>query len=812
MAIEMSDTIILPVLALRDTVIFPEMIIPLFVGREKSVNALNFAIQDNSKILLVTQINGEVEDPKPHGLYETGVTADILQLLRLPDNSVKILVKGAKRVKVINYVDSNLFLKAEVSFVNDKVLTKSGKVKASIEVLRGFILNEFGNWNKLSKKIQFEAMDSISRIKDLGQFADIVTSHLNAKTEDKQKVLECFKIEERFELVYSLIKEDIAILNAKTELDKKIKSQIEEAQRKYYLNEMIKATSEKLEENGENNECSVDKYEKKIKTTKLSAEAKEKAIGDLKRYKKMNSISPEATVIANYLDWLLDLPWGKYTKTKVDFENAAKILDQSHYGMEKVKKRTIEFLAVLERVKKLKGQILCLVGPPGIGKTSLPESIAQATGRKFVRMSLNGVKDTSEIRGHRRTYIASMSGRIIQCIKKAGSSNPLFLLDEIDKIGKDYSGDPASALLEVLDPEHNKHFVDHYMEVEFDLSNVMFIATANTLNLPPPLIDRMEIIELSGYTEDEKVEITKHHLIPKLTKEHGLHEKEWEISDDALRKVIRLYTRESGIRNLREKLATLMRKALVEILTKKTQQVAVNVDNLKDYLGVHKFHYGDVEGEDLIGVTTGLAYTESGGDILAIESVLMPGKGEIKYTGKLGEVMQESIKAAYSYVRSCCLKFGIKSKQFQIHDIHLHVPEGATPKDGPSAGIAICTSIVSLMTKIPVSRTVAMTGEITLRGRVLAIGGLKEKLLAALRSGINTVILPKQNEKDIEELPSNIKENLKLIFVENVDEVICAALTEKFTPITIDEFIEQEKNLPLQKESNNLSSTKLFKH
>ncbi|WP_339047477.1 endopeptidase La [Candidatus Mesenet endosymbiont of Phosphuga atrata] len=812
MATETSHTIMLPVLALRDTVVFPEETIALFVGREKSVNALNYAMQNDSEILLITQIDEGVEDLKPQSLYKVGVIADILQLLKLPDSSIRIVVKGKKRAKIINYIDSSPFLKAEVSFISDEVVIKSNKVRDSVEALRESILSEFRNWNKFSKRIQFEGMDPINQIKDAGHLADKIASHLSARTEDKQRILECFKIEVRLELVYFLIKKEIAILDAKNELDKKIKSQIEEAQRKYYLSEMIKATSEKLENSEENNEHTVDKYEKKVKTTKLSAEAKAKAISDLKRYKKMNNTLPEATVIANYLDWLLDLPWGKYTKTKIDLESAAKILDQSHYGMEKVKKRIIEFLAVLERVKELKGQILCLVGPPGIGKTSLPESIAQAIGRKFVRMSLNGVKDTSEIRGHRRTYIASMPGRIIQCIKKAGSANPLFLLDEIDKIGKDFSGDPASALLEVLDPEHNKHFVDHYMEVEFDLSNVMFIATANTLNLPPPLIDRMEIIELSGYTEDEKVEITKNHLIPKLTKEHGLYEKEWEISDDALRKTIRLYTRESGIRNLKEKLSALMRKAIVEISTKKTQQVAVNVANLKDYLGVHKFRYGDVEEENLIGVTTGLAYTESGGDILAIESVLMPGKGEIKYTGKLGEVMQESIKAAYSYIRSCCLKFGIKSKQFQTNDIHLHVPEGATPKDGPSAGIAICTSIVSLMTKIPVNRVVAMTGEVTLRGRVLAIGGLKEKLLAALRVGINTVILPKQNEKDIEELPSNIKEGLKLIFVKNVDEVIFAALTATPTPIIADEFIEQEKNLPLQKESNNFSSTKSLKH
>lgn len=691
-------------------------------------------------------------------------------------------------------------------------MTKSNEIENTMGVLRRFILNEFENWNRLSKRIQLEAMSSISQIKDAGQLADTIVSHLDVKTEDKQKVLECFEIEERLKLVYSLIKKEIAILNARNELDKKIKSQIEEAQRKYYLNEMIRATSEKLEESGGSNDDTITKYEKKIKTTKLSAEAREQAISDLERYKKMNNTLPEATNILNYLNWLLDLPWEKYAKNKINLKSAKEILDQSHYGMEKIKKRIVRFLAVLKRVKKLKGQILCLVGPPGIGKTSLPESIAKATGRKFVRMSLNGVTDTSEIRGHRKTYVSSMPGKIIQCITKADSANPIFLLDEIDKMGKGFSGDPASALLEVLDPEHNKHFVDHYMGVEFDLSNVVFIATANTLNLPPPLADRMEIIELSGYTEDEKVEITRRHLIPTLSKEHGLYEKEWEISDDALRKVIRLYTRESGIRNLKKKLAELIGEAIVRISMEKIQRVAVSIDNIKDYLGVHKFHYGDVEEESLIGITTGLAYTESGGDILAIESVLMPGKGEIKYTGKLGEVMQESVKAAYSYVRSCCLKFGIKSKQFQTHDIHLHVPEGAIPKDGPSAGIAICTSIVSLMTKIPVSRAVAMTGEITLRGRVLAIGGLKEKLLAALRVGISTVVLPRENEKDIEELPNNIKEGLKLVFVKNVDEVIYTALTATPTPITIDELIEQERNLPLQKEGNKFSSTKLLKH
>ncbi len=804
-----NSNTILPVLALRDAVVFPEMTIPLFVGREKSVNALNVAAQNDNKILLVTQIDGVVDNPEPKDLYRVGIVADVLQLLKLPDNAVKILIKGVKRAEIINYIDSDSFFKAKVDFVNDKY----DEVESyGIEALRRSVLSEFENWNKLSKKIQLEVIHSIKQIKDIGQLADVIASHLNIKVADKQSILESYEVEKRLELVYYLIGKEVGILNTQSNLYKKIKSKVENTQRIYYLNEQLKAIREELGESEEHDISTASEFEKKIDKVKLSTEAKEKAVNDLKRYRKMNPITPEATVISSYLHWLLDLPWEKYTETKINLESAAKILDQNHYGMKKVKERIVEFLAVLKRVKKLKGQVLCLVGPPGVGKTSLAKSIAKATGRNFVRMSLGGIHDESEIRGHRRTYIGSMPGKIIQHMKKAKSSNPLFLLDEIDKIGTDFRGDPASALLEVLDSEHNKHFVDHYIEVEFDLSNVMFIATANTLNLPLPLIDRMEIIQLSGYTEDEKVEIAKNHLIPKLSVEHGLHKRELEISDDVLYKIIRLYTRESGIRGLEKELAKLMRKAVKEILTKKTKQVIIDVDNLKNYLGVHKFDYGTIEEEDLIGMVTGLAYTEVGGDILTIESVLMPGKGEIKYTGKLGEVMQESVKAAYSYVRSHCLEFGIKSKQFQTYDIHLHVPEGAVPKDGPSAGIAICTSIVSLMTKIPVSKSIAMTGEITLRGRVLPIGGLKEKLLAALRSGITTVAIPKQNEKDIEELPNNVKEGLNFVFVKNVDEVVYAALIKKPTPITIDEFIEQEKSLPLQKEGSSYSSTTLLKH
>ncbi|GAT77032.1 ATP-dependent protease La [Ehrlichia ruminantium] len=779
----MKNKTLLPVLTLRDTIVFPQVVIPLFVGREKSINALEYAAQHNNyKILLLTQIDGSVDNPTADELYKVGTVADIVQLLKLPDGAVKILIKGESRAKVVKLIDDKMFFKAQVSIVcRDAALVVDDK----LEALKRSVISEFDSWNKLSKKIQAEAASSIYDMKELSSLADIIASHLGIKVSEKQLILETFNIVKRLEKVYDFLKLEISVLNAQKKIRNRVKSQIETTQRVYYLNEQLKAIQKELEES-DGSTVDIDsasEFEKKINATALSDEAKDRLMTDLKRYKKMNFMSPEANIISSYLHWVLDLPWGKYSDAKINMNSSLKILDNNHYGMSKIKERILEFLAVLKRIKKPKGPILCLVGPPGVGKTSLARSIAEATGRNFVHVSLGGIHDESEIRGHRRTYVGAMPGKIIKQMKKAKTSNPLFLLDEIDKIGSDFRGDPTAALLEVLDSEHNKHFVDHYIEVEFDLSNVMFIATANTLNLSKPLIDRMEIINISGYTEDEKLEIARAHLIPKLYKDHGLQEKEWSISDEAIYHLIRFYTRESGVRSFKRELASLMRKAVKEVLVDKVKSIHIDMDNIEKYAGVRKFSFGIIEKEDLVGMVTGLAYTDTGGDILTIESVLMPGKGEVKYTGKLGEIMQESVKAAYSYVRSRCTSFGINPKRFIENDIHVHVPEGAVPKDGPSAGIAMCTSIVSLMTNIPVKKTVAMTGEVTLRGRVLAIGGLREKLLAALRSGIKTVVLPSRNEKDIVEIPDNIKSGLKLVFVSNVDEVISAALTRQIVDV-----------------------------
>ncbi|CEI84795.1 endopeptidase La [Ehrlichia minasensis] len=779
----MKNKALLPVLTLRDTIVFPQVIIPLFVGRERSINALEYAAQHNNcKILLLTQIDGSVDNPTADDLYKVGTVAEIVQLLRLPDGAVKILIKGENRAKVIDIVEDNMFFKANVSVVYEGDLVIDDK----LEALKRSVLSEFDSWNKLSKKIQAEAAASIYDMKELSNLADVIASHLSIKISDKQVILETFNVTKRLEKIYDFLKLEISVLNVQKKIRNRVKSQFETTQRVYYLNEQLKAIQKELEESDSSSVDidSASEFEKRINSTPLSDEAKERLTADLKRYKKMNFMSPEANIISSYLHCVLDLPWGKYSNAKINMSNSIKILDNNHYGMHKIKERILEFLAVLKRLKKPKGPILCLVGPPGVGKTSLARSIAEATGRNFIHMSLGGIHDESEIRGHRRTYVGAMPGKIIKEMKKAKTCNPLFLLDEIDKIGSDFRGDPTAALLEVLDPEHNKHFVDHYIEVEFDLSNVMFIATANTLNLSKPLIDRMEIINISGYTENEKLEIARTHLIPKLYKDHGLQEKEWSISDDAIYHLIRMYTRESGVRNFKREIANLMRKAVKEILiNKEVKSIAIDMDNIEKYAGVRKFTFGMIEKENLVGMVTGLAYTDSGGDILTIESVLMSGKGEVKYTGKLGEIMQESVKAAYSYVRSRCLSFGINPKKFLENDIHVHVPEGAVPKDGPSAGVAMCTSIVSLMTHIPVKNTVAMTGEVTLRGRVLPIGGLREKLLAALRSGIKTVILPSRNEKDIVEIPDNIKEGLELVFVSNVDEVISAALANQVVDI-----------------------------
>ncbi|WP_264336200.1 MULTISPECIES: endopeptidase La [unclassified Wolbachia] len=795
-AVNFNSTV-LPVLPLRDVVIFPNIMLPLFVGREKSVHALEYAISSSShqnEIFLIAQKDGSIDNPEPENLYEVGVLANIIQpLIKLPDNAVKVMIHGVRRGRVIEYISSHTLLQARVA-LDGHYEYGENEDNIDLEALRRSVIDAFDNWCKLSKKSRPEIIiDPIDQVKEVNQIVDMIASHLNIKVSDKQNILEVYNPKERLKKVFALIEREISILSAQNRLYKTIKSQVESTQKVYYLNEQLKAIQKELGEFENGDEGNIlNEFEKKINETKLSEEAKKKAITDLKRYKKMNPISPEATVISSYLHWLLDLPWRKYKDAKINLNAAEKILDENHYGIEKVKDRIIEFLAVLKRVKEIKGPILCLVGPPGVGKTSLAKSMAKAVGRDFVRISLGGIRDESEIRGHRKTYIGSMPGKIIQHMKKANSCNPLFLLDEIDKMGSDSRGDPASALLEVLDTEHNKHFTDHYLEVEFDLSSVMFVATANSLNLPHPLRDRMEIIQLSGYSEDEKISIATHHLIPKLKKEHGLHQKEWKITNEALYELIRLYTRESGVRSMERELAKLMRKAVKAILTDKNKKISVEVGNLQDYLGVRKYTFGIAENESLVGVVTGLAYTETGGDILMIESALIPGKGEIKYTGKLGEVMQESIKAAYSYVRSNCLFFGIKPEKFQNNDIHLHVPEGAVPKDGPSAGSAVCTSIVSLMTNIPVNKSVAMTGEVTLRGRVLAIGGLREKLLAALRGSIKTVIIPSENEKDMQEIPANIKEEINVIFAENIDEVIKVALMHPITSIKDNTFPSSE--------------------
>ncbi|WFW29629.1 MAG: endopeptidase La [Wolbachia endosymbiont of Menacanthus eurysternus] len=782
-----SNLTTLPVLPLRDVVIFPGVVIPLFIGREKSINALEHAINNNchqNKIFLVAQQDGSLDNPEPQDLYEVGVLANIIQpLIKLPDNAVKVVIQGISRGRAIKYIDTHTLLQAKVELDNHHNKYKGDENNIDLEALRRCVIDAFDSWCKLNKKNQPDVIiNPIEQIKEIDLLVDTVVSYLNIKASDKQNILETYSLEERLKKTFTFIEREISILNAQNHLYKTIKSQVENTQKAYYLNEQLKAIQKELGEfeNGEEGSI-INEFEKKIEETKLSQEAKEKAITELKRYKKMNPISPEATVISNYLYWLLDLPWGKYKDTKINLNTAKKILNENHYGIEKVKDRIIEFLAVLKRVKEIKGPILCLLGPPGVGKTSLARSMAKALGRDFVCIALGGVRDESEIRGHRKTYIGSMPGKVIQHIKKANSCNPLFLLDEIDKMGSDSRGDPASALLEVLDAEHNKHFIDHYLEVEFDLSSVMFVATANSLNLPHPLHDRMEIIQLSGYTEDEKINIAKYHLIPKLKNEHGLRKKEWSITDDALYKLIRLYTRESGVRSMERELAKLMRKAVKEILENKNKKIHVRDSDLQNYLGVRKYTFNIAENESLVGVVTGLAYTEAGGDILMIESVLIPGKGEIKYTGKLGEVMQESIKAAYSYIRSNCLSFGIKPEKFQKNDIHLHLPEGAIPKDGPSAGSAVCTSIVSLMTNIPVNKNIAMTGEITLRGKVLAIGGLREKLLAALRGSIKIVIIPSENEKDMQEIPANIKEKINVVFVKNINEIIKIALIQQPT-------------------------------
>jgi ATP-dependent Lon protease len=778
-----------PVLPLRDIVVFPHMIVPLFVGREKSIKALEEVMRSDTFILLATQKNASDDDPATDAIYSIGTLASVLQLLKLPDGTVKVLVEGAARAQVNRYTDRDEYYEADAVVIADST---GDQVEA--EALARSVVNEFEGYVKLNKKVSPEVVGVVQQIDDYAKLADTVASHLAVKIPDKQLILETPSVTERLEKVLGLMESEISVLQVEKRIRTRVKRQMEKTQREYYLNEQMKAIQKELgDEDGKDELAEI---EEKIKRTKLSKEAREKALHELKKLRQMSPMSAEATVVRNYLDWLLSIPWNKKSKIKKDLPLAEQILDADHYGLEKVKERIIEYLAVQQRANKLTGPILCLVGPPGVGKTSLGKSIAKATGREFVRVSLGGVRDEAEIRGHRRTYIGSMPGKIIQSMRKAKTSNPLFLLDEVDKMGADFRGDPSSALLEVLDPEQNHAFNDHYLEVDYDLSNVMFITTANTLNIPPPLMDRMEIIRIAGYTEDEKVEIARKHLIPHALVKHGLDPKEWSIDDAALLTLIRRYTREAGVRNLEREISTLIRKAVKELTISKKQSVEVTDGVIGDYIGVPKFRYGEVEDEDQVGVVTGLAWTDVGGELLTIEAAMMPGKGKMTVTGNLRDVMKESISAAASYVRMRAVAFGIEPPLFDKRDIHVHVPEGATPKDGPSAGVAMVTAIVSVMTGIPVHRDVAMTGEITLRGRVLPIGGLKEKLLAAHRGGIKTVLIPEENAKDLVEINDSIKSGLDIIPVSRMDEVLARALVRKPEPITWEEATAKPVDVP----------------
>ena len=777
-----------PVLPLRDIVVFPHMIVPLFVGRDKSVRALEDVMKDDKRILLVAQNNAAQDDPSADDIYTVGTVSTVLQLLKLPDGTVKVLVEGVRRAKILRFEDNEDFF-----LVEGELIPEDKGPQEELEALSRTVITQFEQYIKLNKKIPPEVLVSINQIDEPGKLADTVASHLALKISEKQKLLETETVAERLEQVFAHMEAEIGVLQVEKKIRSRVKRQMEKTQREYYLNEQLKAIQKELGETDDGRD-EMTEIEEKIAKTKLSKEAREKSLGELKKLKSMSPMSAEATVVRNYMDWMLSIPWKKRTRFKKDLKKAEDILNADHYGLVKVKERIVEYLAVQHRTNKVSGPILCLVGPPGVGKTSLGQSISRATGRNFVRMSLGGVRDESEIRGHRRTYIGSMPGKIIQGMKKAKSSNPLFLLDEVDKMGQDWRGDPASALLEVLDPEQNNAFNDHYLEVDYDLSDVFFVTTANTLNIPPALLDRMEIIRLSGYTEDEKVEIAKRHLILKQIEKHGLKKGEWSISESALRDLVRYYTRESGVRNLERELANLARKAIKEILVSKKKGKTVNVTrrNLSKWLGVKKFRYGEIETEDLVGITTGLAWTEVGGELLSIEAVMVPGKGKMTITGKLGEVMTESIQAAKSFVQSRAGQFGIHPTMFTKKDIHVHVPEGATPKDGPSAGVGMVTSIVSVLTGIKVKKDVAMTGEVTLRGRILPIGGLKEKLLAALRGGIKTVLIPNENEKDLADIPDNVKRGMNIITVTMVDEVLEHALDKPLTPQDWDEDAELE--------------------
>ena len=774
-----------PVLPLRDIVVFPHMIVPLFVGREKSVRALEEVMADDKQILLSSQIDPGVDDPAEDGICRAGVLANVLQLLKLPDGTVKVLVEGVARVRITEYLQNEDFFEARAEYLNEMPGDAT-----TIQALLRTVSDEFARYAKVKKNIPDEALAAVTESDEAAKLADLVAGHLGIDVGRKQELLETLSVSERLEKVYGLMQGEMSVLQVEKKIKTRVKSQMERTQREYYLNEQMKAIQKELGD-GEDGEGEVAELEARIAATKLSKEAREKADAELKKLKNMSPMSAEATVVRNYLDWMLSIPWGVKSRVKKDLHKAQEVLDADHYGLEKVKERIVEYLAVQQRSQKLKGPIMCLVGPPGVGKTSLGKSVARATGREFIRISLGGVRDESEIRGHRRTYIGSMPGKIIQALKKAKTTNPLILLDEIDKMGQDFRGDPASAMLEVLDPEQNSTFVDHYLEVEYDLSNVMFLTTANSYNMPSPLLDRMEIIPLAGYTEDEKREIARQHLIAKQVKNSGLKKGEFELTDAALTDMIRYYTREAGVRNLEREIAKLARKAVTQIIKGETRQITVTPQNLGDFLGVRKFKFGLAEESDQVGVVTGLAYTSVGGELLNIEALRLPGKGRMKTTGKLGDVMKESIDAASSYVRSIAPVIGVKPPKFEKWDIHVHVPEGATPKDGPSAGLAMVTSIVSVLTGIPIRKDIAMTGEVTLRGNALPIGGLKEKLLAALRGGIKTVLIPRENEKDLAEIPDNVKQGLKIIPVDHVRDVLKLALVREPEPVDWDEDAEE---------------------
>ena len=780
-----------PVLPLRDIVIFPSMVVPLFVGREKSIKALQEVMKTDKSIVLVTQKNSEIDDPNSRDLYQYGCLSKVLQLLKLPDGTVKVLVEGEKRVKILKHNETtNSFLTCEVEVEEDQNISKD------LEILALGLVKKFDRLQVLNKKDLNDGSNSLKNLKDPSQIANNISSNLNIQIFEKQELLEILDLKKKLERIHQIIEKETSVLSVEKKIRGRVKNQMEKTQREYYLNEQLKAIQKELGEIDEGKD-ELSSLSKAISDAKMPKLAKDKCLSELKKLKSMSPMSAEATVVRNYLDWMTELPWSNKSKINTDLKNAQKILDEDHYGLEKVKERIIEFLAVQKRIQKMKGPILCLVGPPGVGKTSLGKSIAKATNRKFIRISLGGIRDEAEIRGHRRTYIGSLPGKIIQMMKKAGTKNPLFLLDEIDKVGNDYRGDPSSALLEALDPEQNKEFNDHYLEVDYDLSDVMFVTTANTLNILPPLLDRMEVIRLSGYTEDEKVNISQKYLIPNQSKNNGLKKDEWNIDEDINRKIIRHYTRESGVRNLEREISKVARKLVKKIDNNEKVNNPINDKDLKNLLGVQKFNYGEIEEENRVGVVTGLAWTEVGGEILKIESAVMPGKGKMQITGKLGDVMQESVKAAKSYIRSKSLDYGIIPPIFDKKDFHIHVPEGATPKDGPSAGVAMVTSIISAITEIPVNKNVAMTGEITLRGLVLQIGGLKEKLLAAHRAGIKTVLIPIENKKDLIEVPKTVLESIEIIPVKNVDDVLKVALTKSLKRVEwvdVDQLPKKEKS------------------